>query len=182
VARRRAGLDALLGGLVRGRAALVSWDVLALRPELAAPFAHVFALDPPPVADPERLLAGLPGPGLAHLGWGEPERAFALAALEARRDVRATVAAVYRALRDAVATDFDALVATVSPAVSAADCGAALRALREVGLVEAERGSLRVLDAAPTQLERSPAYRAHVARLEAAHAALGGAPATPIAA
>jgi single-stranded-DNA-specific exonuclease len=172
VARRRGGLEAVLGGLVRGRAALVSWDLLAVRGELAEGYAHVFALDPPPVADAESLLAGLPGEGLAHLGWGAPEAEFARAALEARRDVRGTAARVYRAVRDAGAPDREALEPTLAATASPADCGLALRVLSEAGLVSLDGGAVRLLEQARADLGASPAYRAHVAWLEAATARL----------
>ena len=173
-ARRRPGLDAVLGGLVRGRAALVSWELLASRPELASGFEHVFALDPPPVAEPERFLAGLPGGTCVHLGWGEPERAFALAAVEARRDLRGPVAAVFRAVRDAGVLELDALAAALTPGISRVDCGVGLRVLVELGLVGVDGDAVGLLDEAPTQLEQSPAYRAHLGWGEASLAALGG--------
>jgi single-stranded-DNA-specific exonuclease len=171
-ARRRAGLESVLGGLVRARAALVSWDVLALDPSLAEAFAHVFALDPPPVAEP-----AVPGAGLLHLGWGEPERAFALAAVQARLDLRGAVARVYRALRDAGPVACDAIMGLLSPAPCAADCGVALRVLAELALVELDGELVGLVSERPVQLEDSPAYRAHLAWLEKAAAHLGTAPA-----
>jgi single-stranded-DNA-specific exonuclease len=170
VGRRRRGLDAVMGGLARGRAALASWDLLALRPELAAEYAHVFALDP---VD-EGFAAGLPGDGLAHLGWGEPERAFALAAVQARVDFRAVVARVYRALRDAGPVACDALGSVLGGVASPADCGVGVRVLVELGLVELGGSVLRVVDRGRTELSASPAYRAHAAWLEAAAAQLAG--------
>ena len=91
------------------------WDLLALLPSLATPYAHVFALDPPPVADPVAFAAGLPGAGLAHCGWGPGEEAVARASIEARRDVRASVAAVYRALREAAPAALDELEPVLDP-------------------------------------------------------------------
>jgi single-stranded-DNA-specific exonuclease len=172
VARRRGGLESVLGGLARGRAGLVSGDLLALRPELAAPFRHVFAFDPPPVEDMERL----PGDGLVHLGWGAPEAEFAHAVLEARRDFRGTVARVYRALRDAGPVDRERLDSVLGPVAPATDCAVAVQVLVELELARAENGSVRLLDAAPKQLERSPAYRAHAAWLEGAASCVGDAP------
>lgn len=177
VARRRGGLDAVLGGLVRGRSALVSWELLASRPALAEGFAHVFALDPPPVRDPERLPGGLPGDGWAHVAWGEPEREFALAACRARADMRALVASVYRVVRDAGVIELDAFRSALPPGLSSVDCGVALRVLAELGLVGLDDDSAGLLDAEPTQLERSAAYRAHAEWIAAGEAVLGGAPA-----
>ena len=173
VARRRASLDVVLGGLVRGRAVLVSWELLASWPELAVDFDHVFALDPPPVAEPEGFLAGLPGEGCAHLGWGAPERAFALAAAQARADVRGVVARVYRSVRDGEPMPFG---------LAGPDCGVGVRVLAELGLVSFDDGVVRLLEGTPTQLERSAAYRAHAAWAAAAVPALGGAPPAQMAA
>ena len=177
VARRRGGLESVLGGLARGRAALVSWDLLALRPRLATPFRHVFAFDPPTVEGMEDL----PGEGLVHLGWGPAEAEFARAVLEARRDLRGTVASVFRALRDAGAVACDQLDSVLAGLASPTDCAVAVRALMELELARAAGESVTLLDAAPTQLELSPAYRAHAAWLDGAAASLGGA-AAPIAA
>lgn len=171
--RWRRGLDSTLAGLVRGRAAIASWDVLALLPSLATPYAHVFALDPPPVADPVAFVAALPGSGLAHCGWGPGEGAVARASIEARRDVRGSVAAVYRALRDAAPAALDELEPVLDPVASRTECALALCVLLELALVHLEQGTVRVADAQPTELERSPAYRAHVARLEVAAGVLG---------
>jgi single-stranded-DNA-specific exonuclease len=179
--RWRRGLDATLAGLARGRAAIASWDLLALLPSLATPYTHVFALDPPPVADPVEFAGGLPGTGLAHCGWGPGEEAVARASIEARRDVRASVAAVYRALRDATPSALDELEPVLDPVAPRAECALALCVLLDLALVQMEQGTVRVADAHPTELERSPVYRAQVAGLEAAAAALG-APAAAVAA
>jgi single-stranded-DNA-specific exonuclease len=181
VARRRPGLDAVLGGLVRGRAVIVSWELLASQPEIADGFAHVFALDPPPVADAESFLAGLPGGACTHLGWGDPERAFARAALEARRDLRGLVASVFRAIREAGVLEMDALGAALAPGISPVDCGVAVRVLCELGLVGVDGDSVGLLQEARTQLDQSAAFCAHAAWIAAGLAALGGA-AAPIAA
>ena len=175
--RWRGGLDSTLAGLVRGRAALASWDLMALLPWLAAPYAHVFALDPPPGEDPVAFVTALPGRGLAHCGWGPAEETVAATALEARRDVRATVAGVYRALREKGAAPLGELEPVVEPVASRADCASAIRVLLELSLVRIEQGVLRVVDAQPTQLDRSAAYRAWVAWLGADAPARGAEPA-----
>jgi hypothetical protein len=136
----------------------------------------VFALDPPP----GEVAVG--GEGLLHLGWGEPEQRFALAAAQSRLDLRATVARVYRALREAGAVECASLDALLGGVGVPADCGVGVRALIEVGLVELDGSVLRVADAPRTDLTRSAAYRAHASRLEAALAALGGAPPAQVAA
>ena len=71
-------------------------------PALAAPYAHVVAVDPPP--DPHSPSSrGLPGEGWTHLAWGAPE--LELRPPRARLGARPARAAgeVYRALRAAAA-------------------------------------------------------------------------------
>ena len=170
--RWRRGLDSTLAGLARGRAAIASWDLLATLPAIAEPYPHVFALDPPAVDDPAAFVAGLPGAGLGHLGWGPAEEAIARATLDARRDVRGIVTRVYRTVRETgpiTTTALEPLVATIA---SHSDCALALRVLLELDLVEVEDGTVRLLGARPTELEWSAAYRAHVAALEEAAARL----------
>jgi single-stranded-DNA-specific exonuclease len=170
--RWRQGLDSTLAGLAHGRAAIASWDLLALLPALAEPYPHVFALDPPPAGDAVAHVGGLPGSGFAHCGWGPGEEAVARATITARLDVRTTVIRVYRALREAGPAATVALDSLLDPIASRADAALALRVLLELSLVQIEDGTVLLLDAQPTQLERSPGYRAHVAALQEAAARL----------
>jgi hypothetical protein len=157
--RWRRGLDATLAGLARGRAALASWDLLAIRPVLAEPFPHVFALEPAPIGDP----AALPGDGFVHLGWGPAEEAVARAATAARRDVRGTVTQVYRALRAEAPSPLAELEAVLDAIAPRADCALALRILTELSLVRIDGQVVHVPDARPTKLEHSEAYRTRTA-------------------
>jgi single-stranded-DNA-specific exonuclease len=166
--RWRRGLDATLAGLARGRAAIVSWDLLTLLPALAAPYPHVLALDPPPVVDGLGLVGALPGTGFAHCAWGSGEKTVAHETLAARADVRATVARVYRALRDAGPVARDELERVLDEVASRPDCAFALSVLLELSLVTMEEDTVSVTDARPTDLEASAAYRAERARLEGA--------------
>ncbi len=170
--RWRHGLDSTLAGLARGRAAIASWDLLALLPALAEPYPHVFALDPPPVEDGPAFVTALPGAGLAHCAWGRAEEAVARSTIAARLDVRTTVIRVYRVLREAGPVAADALDPLLDPVASRAGAALALRVLLELSLAQIEDGTVRLVDAQPTQLERSAAYRTHVASLEAAAAVL----------
>ena len=172
-ARWRRGLDATLAGLAYGRAVIASWDLLGLLPAVAAPYAHVFALDPPPAEDGAAFVGGLPGAGFAHCGWGAGEEAVARAALAARRDLRSTVAVVYRTLREGAPATVEELEPVLDPVAPRAESALALRILLELSLVEMEQGVLRVAEARPTQLDRSAAYRAQLASLDAAATALG---------
>jgi single-stranded-DNA-specific exonuclease len=170
--RWRHGLEATLAGLTRGSAAIVSWDLLALLPALAEPYPHVLALDPPPVEDGSAFVAALPGVGLAHRAWGPGEEAIARETVTARADVRATVASVYRALRDAGPVARDELEALLDEVATRAESAFALGVLLELSLVTMEEGTVSLSDAGPTDLERSAAYRAERARLERAAARL----------
>jgi len=174
--RWRHGLESTLGGLTRGRAAIASWDLLALLPAVAEPYAHVFALDPPPAGDAAGFLSGLPGTGFAHSGWGPPEQAIGGAAIQGRLDFRSTVARVYRLLRDAAPIAADALD-PLSEGCSPWDTAAAVRVLAELSLVELDGDAIRLLGAQRTEIERSPAYRAHLALLEGAAEQLAPRPA-----
>ena len=73
VERRRAGLEDVVGGIVRAVCgadgtvgtedrcpALISWDELAIDPALGASFQHLVALDPPLDGQGEALLAAIP--------------------------------------------------------------------------------------------------------------------------
>ncbi|MDQ6749215.1 MAG: single-stranded-DNA-specific exonuclease RecJ [Actinomycetota bacterium] len=167
-ARRRAGaLSGRLGGF-----AVCSYAALERDPTLGARFPHVFALDPPTHDHQARLLrAGGPG-GFAHLGWGEPELGFARENHEYEYGLRATLAALYRALRDhgeAGGRELERLLrGDPRRPHSAAMAGRALRVLLELDLVSLDRGTpaVAVPPARPTDLERSTAFRAYRARGE----------------
>ena len=85
---------------LRGRVggfAICSWAALEDAPELAAPFAHLVAVDPP--GDPGALALLEQGAGRAHLAWGEQELRFARRVHEWNFALRDPLAALYRALR-----------------------------------------------------------------------------------
>jgi single-stranded-DNA-specific exonuclease len=161
---RRRHLAGRLGGF-----ALCSWAAVERDPAVTAGFSHVVALDPPATATGPAL-AGAHGAAV-HLAWGDAEARFALAVLERTCQLRGPAAALYRALRGGTGLA-PALAATGPPAVA----GRALRVLAELGLVAVDRASLTAAvapDAPRTDLERSPAYRAALARLQAGRAVLG---------
>jgi single-stranded-DNA-specific exonuclease len=182
-ARRRAGLELVVGGIARAVAtdpdvdclALASWDDVLADPPLASRYRHVVALDPPLSSSPqegiEALAAAPAAPiaeaGFVHLAWGEPEVEFALAVARAELDLRPAVTAVYRCLREmGVAPLEEALPAT---GVRPRACARAVRVLEELGLVELDRSSAalsgRLLAAERTELERSETYRRCQAQL-----------------
>jgi single-stranded-DNA-specific exonuclease len=159
---RAAGMAGRLGGFD-----LVAWPALERGAARADAYPHVVALDPPPA--PALLLAAA-GAGHLHLAWGDAELALA-ARLNARdHDLRPQLVELYRALRDAGEPAGEALLdllggpgARPRPARLA---GRLLRVLAELGLAEVdrERAAVRVPSAAPTELERSIAFRTYAAR------------------
>jgi single-stranded-DNA-specific exonuclease len=179
---RRRHLDGRLGGF-----ALCSWDALEREPGIAAPFAHVVALDPPVGVEPARL----EGAGIVHLVWGEPEARFALAVAERDLALRVPLAGLYRELRDAggrgdgAGTDLEAALRGRGPVPRTPPAAARLlRVLLELELAELDRAAFRarILPAGRTELERSPTFRGCTALLAAARRRLGAPPAAPVAA
>lgn len=158
VPARVRGISSRLGGF-----ALVSWPALIADPALAAPYAHVVALDPPPWQA-----------ALAHatvLAWGAPELDFAMKIHEREYRLRDPLTSLYRALRDsggAQGERLSTLLRGEAPARSAALAGRLLRVLSELELVVVDEhgGAVTVPSAQRTELERSPAYRAYGRILE----------------
>jgi single-stranded-DNA-specific exonuclease len=165
--RRRSHLEGRLGGF-----AVAAWPMLERAPALLQRFAHVLALDPPLAATQVALVDER-----FTLAWGPDEAGFALRAHEAAYDLRPVAAAVFRALRDGAS-----LAEVVGAAPSPAAAGRALRVLCELELARVEDGSPRLLTVAPTELDRSPAYRAYTTRLAEGRARLRPAERVPAAA
>jgi single-stranded-DNA-specific exonuclease len=171
VPRRRAGLEELVAGLAPGGLAVAAWDRLAARPELAEPFAHVVALDPPPLRG---LADALPGPAgaLAHLAWTAADAAFAREVWSAELGLEGALRETWRALRDLDELAGEPLRAALSGRGryprSPAACARIVRVLGELSLVRYE-GEERctLLDAARTELSQSGAFRAYGSRFEA---------------
>jgi single-stranded-DNA-specific exonuclease len=163
VSRRREALGLVMGGL--GHTALVSWQTLASRPELAEDFPHAIALDPPPSLEGIELLRGAPPSGFVHLAWGEPEVEFALAHAQAELDLRPALAELYRGLRAAdgaaAGPQLEALLAGSgghprSPAMAAR----MLTVLHELGLASYADGRCTLIAGHRVELERSATYGA----------------------
>ena len=159
---------------LRGRVggfAICSWAALEDAPELAAPFAHLVAVDPP--GDPGALALLEQGAGRAHLAWGEQELRFARRVHEWNFALRDPLAALYRALRGLAHARGEAFEAVLrgegSQPRSAALAGRLVRVLTELDLVVLDREgpALRLVgQPARTALERSAAFRAYHRRLE----------------
>ena len=184
--QRAAALRDRVGGF-----AVTTWAALEQDPSLAAAYAHVVAVDPPPHAHLRTLAERLPGDGWTHLAWGGAELELARRVLAWELDLRPQLADAFRALRAAMplhegSREAPALGAAPPAATvtgdplaailrgggaqprSGAVAGRLLRVLSELGLIGLATEPLAVSLPAPvvrTALERSPAYRAYAARL-----------------
>ncbi len=178
VERRRASLEANLAGMARDGLAVVCWHAFGAAPGLAEPYAHLLALDPPPVPAGVQLLREAPGPGLVHLAWGGDERDFALAHWRHQLELRRPLAELWRTLSHAGPLSGDALeLALRGPGArprAGVHAGRLLRVLCELGLAELDTVARRcaAVRGPRTELERSPSMRAYAARLRAAEAHL----------
>jgi single-stranded-DNA-specific exonuclease len=165
VARRLGGLEMRAGGF-----ALITYHALEREPQIAAPAVHLVALDPPSSQSEQELLRA--GCGFTHLAWGEPELRFALQIHELEYGLRASLVALYRALRDrgvVAGEEFESLLrGDGQHGRPVRLAGRLVRVLTELELVSLDRDlpALSVLSAEPTELERSAAYRAYKGRYE----------------
>jgi single-stranded-DNA-specific exonuclease len=165
VPRRLEGLSARVGGF-----ALISYHALEREPSPAASSLHVVALDPPAAgAARERLVAGS---GFAHLAWGEAELGFAEQMHELEYGLRASLASLYRGLRQrerVSGEELERLLRGDSPHGRPARlAGRLIRVLAELGLVSLDRDlpALAIASRAPTELDHSPSYRVYAQRYE----------------
>jgi single-stranded-DNA-specific exonuclease len=169
--------DEEIAGLgVRAAAGLSLTDYAALErcPDLAARFAHVVLVDPPPSpADEERAARSFDGDGPSYLHplWTEVEHSFAAAALAEQWATREGVAAAFRALREGGQLSGSELRRALSGAGSYPLCPEAAarryRVLLELGLLQGEPdrgdGVVGVVSSEGTDLQRSVAFRAYSA-------------------
>ncbi|HLY50721.1 MAG TPA: single-stranded-DNA-specific exonuclease RecJ [Solirubrobacteraceae bacterium] len=165
VPRRHEGLASRRGGY-----SLVAYHALERIPQLIDGFPHVVALDPPSCGAHEELLRS--GEGFTHLAWGEAELRFAQQMHELEYGLRASLVALYRAIRvrERVAgEELEHLLRGEGPHGRPARLAARLiKVLAELGLVSLDPAlpTLAVGDGAPTALDRSPSYRAYAKRYE----------------
>lgn len=157
--RRLSGLSERCGGF-----SLISHRRLSLCPELSREFEHVVVLDPPTSSWQDTLTRS--GSGYTHLAWGEAELRFAMQMHELEYGLRASLVALYRAVRGrgrAVGEELERLLrGDGSYGRSAGLAGRLVKVLTELELVSLNRDlpSLELAGAEPTELERSAAYRA----------------------
>jgi single-stranded-DNA-specific exonuclease len=160
VPRRIAGLETRIG-----RFSLSSYHALECNPTLPDHFAHVVALDPPAVPEQAELLQL--GAGFAHLAWGEPELRFAQQMHELEYGLRASLVALYRAVRQrqrVAGEELERLLRGEGPHGRPARlAGRLIKVLAELELVSLDPAlpALAIVGAAPTALDRSPSYRAY---------------------
>jgi single-stranded-DNA-specific exonuclease len=165
VSRRLPGLRTRAGGFT-----LTCHQALERDRSLTARFGHVVVLDPPSDGAQRARLAG--GEGFTHLAWGEAELRFAEQMHEQEYGLRASLVALYRALRDrkqAAGEELERLLRGDGPhGRSAALAARLVRVLAELELVSLDRDlpALAIAGRAPTALERSPAYRVYAQRYE----------------
>ncbi|HYB28591.1 MAG TPA: single-stranded-DNA-specific exonuclease RecJ [Solirubrobacteraceae bacterium] len=158
--RRLAGLEARTGGF-----ALISYHGLGRDVSIAEPFGQLVALDPPSSPAAATLLDV--GRGYTHLAWGEPELRFAQQMHELEYGLRASLAVLYRALRDrgrVAGEELEHLLRGDGPHGRPAHLAARLiKVLAELELVSLDRDlpALAIASGAQTELERSPAYRVY---------------------
>lgn len=167
-ARRRVrALEDRLGGF-----SLCDYAALEAEPGLADHYDHVVALDPPAHPHHGALLRAGRQDACTHLAWGPAELRFAQQIHEQELGLRASLAALYRDLRDRGGAEGEELEAVLrgddERPRSAALAGRLLKVLEELHLVslDRDRRSIRVPAAERTALERSEAFRAFAARLE----------------
>jgi single-stranded-DNA-specific exonuclease len=173
VACHRCGRERVAGLAARGESglALVDYGGLELEPELARGFEHVVLVDPPRSAGDEARAAirAEDARGYLHPVWGQPELAFAIAALAEQWARREGVAASYRLLREAGEASGARLREALSGAGAHPLCPEAaarrFRVLRELGLVQGEPnggdGVVGAVSSEGTDLERSEAFLAY---------------------
>jgi single-stranded-DNA-specific exonuclease len=165
VPRRLAGLSERVGGF-----ALCSHDALERNPALVQRFVHLVVLDPPAMARGETLIKA--GEGFTHLAFGEPELRFAEQIHELEYGLRASLASLYRGLRQrgrVAGEELEHLLRGDGPhGRPACLAGRLIRVLAELELVSLDRDlpALAIASSAPTALERSAAYRAYTQRYE----------------
>ena len=163
--RRRAQLTGRIGGF-----ALSSWALLLASPSVADRFTHLVALDPPASAEAERLLASGPAGSFAHQLWGPAELRFSLDEIERKADLRGSLAAVYRALRDGPQLPLLDQLRSGGEHRSPAEMALIVTVLGELELASFDGSKLELLAEAPDrrELEASSAFRENARAAEEA--------------
>ncbi len=155
---------------------LADWTTLALRPEAPQAFRHLVVVDPAPSEALESLAQTGDG-GYLHLAWGPPELELTERLLARDWELRAAIGEIWRGLAEgggeAGGSGLRALLMGASDYPRTPEVAArCLRVLEELGLCEWKPdrggGGVRVLSSERTDLARSRAYTACLARHEEA--------------
>jgi single-stranded-DNA-specific exonuclease len=155
---------------------LADWTAVALRPEGLGAFRHLVVVDPPP-SEALESLAATADQGYLHLAWGSAELDLTERLLGREWELRAAIGEIWRALRDGGGEATGTALRTYlqggsgyprTPEV-AARCVRVLDQLRLADWRTDGAGSvLRVLSSERTDLRRSRAYVACLARRQEA--------------
>ena len=165
VARRAEGLAARVGGF-----SLIAYHSLEREPALLERFPQLVALDPPASASHAALLDT--GIGYTQLAWGDPELRFAQQMHELEYGLRASLVALYRAVRlrrRVAGEELEHLLRGEGPHGRPARlAGRLIKVLAELELVslDPELPALAIAGVTPTALDRSPSYRVYSKRHE----------------
>jgi single-stranded-DNA-specific exonuclease len=165
VDRRVDGLRARVGGF-----SIISHHALEREHSILGRFEHLVALDPPSCGAHAALLER--GSGFTHLAWGLAELRFTQQMHELEYGLRASLVALYRALRlrgRVAGEELERLLRGEGPHGRPARlAGRLIRVLAELELVslDPELPALAVAGAQPTALERSPSYMVYTKRHE----------------
>src|SRR4051794_30316843 len=153
---------------------LVDWTVVAQRPDAPREFRHVVVIDPAPSEALEGLAwVDARDHGFLHLAWGPAELQLTERLLGREWELRSAIAEIWRGLGEtgggAEGEDLRAILQGASEFPRTPETAArCVRVLCELGLCEwpADRatGALRVLSSERTDLGRSRAYGACLAR------------------
>jgi single-stranded-DNA-specific exonuclease len=168
-------LDAALGKPPASGLVLADWTAVALRPTAPPAFRHIVVVDPPPSEALESLT--LLGRGYLHLAWGPTELELTERLLAREWELRAAIGEIWRTLAEvgggAEGVDLRRVLAGTSRFPRTPEVVArCLAVLEELGLCDwrpdRAGGALRVLSSERTDLARSRAYAACLARHEEA--------------
>ena len=169
-----ASLDAALREPPHTGLVLADWIALARRPESSARFPHVVVIDPPPSEALEELAStSATAGGYLHLCWGRPELELSERLLSREWELRGAIGEIWRGLAEAggEAEGFalrELLEGSAGYGRTPEVAARCVRVLAELGLCEwtpdRGAGTLRVLSSEKTDLGRSRAYGACLAR------------------
>jgi single-stranded-DNA-specific exonuclease len=165
VQRRLAGIASRTGGF-----SLTTYHALEIEPDLTAHFDCLVVLDPPAGAVADASIRARSG--FTHLVWGDAELRFAQQMHELEYGLRASLATLYRSVRQrwkVAGEELELVLRGDGPHGRPARlAGRLVRVLAELGLVSLDRDlpALTLASAAPTQLERSPSFRFFAQRYE----------------